>query len=192
MLYIIALVAFYICIDWMQNNLISQAVAMEAHVIPDDVMPALNQIACTNFGPFIQPVMCPFHQRRNTSFRPTTKISLSFAFVALSMLYSTVVQQLICTAGTCYKYPTGCADAPFEAKGTAVVMFTNHVNVWVQAPVYICITSSRIFAHVTGLEYAHDNSPHGLKVVVHCQLTHDCRGICRRAGALLLCSRTPI
>jgi POT family proton-dependent oligopeptide transporter len=53
MLYVIAFVAFFICFDWMQNNLISQAVAMEAHIIPDDVMPALNQIAYTNFGLFI-------------------------------------------------------------------------------------------------------------------------------------------
>jgi hypothetical protein len=150
----------------MQNNLISQAANMEAHVIPNDVMPALNQVACIIFGPLIQSVLYPFLQRHNISFRPMVKITVGFTFIALSMLYTTILQQLIYTAGPCYKHPKFCPGASPDWQDTARFRLPNHINIWIQAPVYIFIAIGEIFAYVTGLEYAYDSSPHGLKAIV--------------------------
>ncbi|KAF2792805.1 hypothetical protein K505DRAFT_245859, partial [Melanomma pulvis-pyrius CBS 109.77] len=170
---LIAFVVFYICFDQMQNNLISQAATMEPHNIPNDIMPAMNQVACIIFGPLIQSVLYPFLHRRKIFFKPIARITVGFGFVALSMLYATLVQQLIYTTGPCYKNPRDCPAAWSAGKdllGTQLseVAFRNpnHVNIWIQTPVYILIAIGEIFAYVTGLEYAYDNSPKGMKAIV--------------------------
>ena len=162
----VAFAAFYLCFDQMQNNLISQAANMETHVMPNDVMPALNQVACIILGPLIQSVLYPFLQRRNIPFRPIAKITVGFAFVALSMLYATILQQFIYTDGPCYNHPGICPGDSPNGQATARFKLPNHINIWIQAPVYIFIAIGEIFAYVTGLEYAYDNSPHGLKAIV--------------------------
>jgi hypothetical protein len=91
---------------------------------------------------------------------------VGFAFVALSMLYDTILQQFIYTDGPCYKHPGICPGASPNDQATAHFKLPNHINIWIQAPVYIFIAIGEIFAYVTGLEYAYDNSPHGLKAIV--------------------------
>ena len=139
---LIAFVVFYVCFDQMQNNLISQAADMETHGTPNDLVPAMNQVGCIVFAPLIQEVLYPFLHRRRIYLRPVTRITIGFCFVALSMLYATVVQHFI------YSFP--------EAK----------VNVWIQAPLYFLLAIGEVFAMVTAMEYAYDHSPKDMKVVV--------------------------
>ncbi|ORX90763.1 POT family-domain-containing protein [Clohesyomyces aquaticus] len=158
----IAFVVFYVCFDQMQNNLISQAGQMQFSGPPNDAVPAINQVACVVLGPVIQHGLYPFLIRRRIRFRSIARITVGFLFVALAMLYATIVQQVIYTAPPCYSHPNACP----KVKHTYRLSVPNHVNVWIQGPVYVFVATGEIFAYVTALEYANDNSPTDMKAIV--------------------------
>lgn len=139
---LIAFVVFYVCFDQMQNNLISQNAQMETHGTPNDLIGAMNQVGCIIFAPLIQEILYPFLHRRRIYLRPVTRITIGFCFVASSMLYATIVQHFIYSAG--------------NAK----------INVWIQAPLYFLLAIGEVFAMVTAMEYAYDHSPKDMKAVV--------------------------
>ncbi|ELU40040.1 PTR2 domain-containing protein [Rhizoctonia solani AG-1 IA] len=69
------------------------------------------------------------------------------------MVYTTVIQYYIYKKGPCGKFASKCDDpAP--------------LNVWLQAPSYVIIGLSEIFASITGLEYAFTKAPERMKSVV--------------------------
>jgi POT family proton-dependent oligopeptide transporter len=148
----LAFVIFYLCFDQMQNNLISQAGQMESSGTPNDLLPAMNQVGCIVFGPLVQEVLYPLLHRRGVYLTPIARITIGFVFVTLSMMYATIVQTLIYQSPPCYNQPQTCGS--------------NKINVWIQAPLYFLISAGEVFAYVTALEYANENSPKGLKVVV--------------------------
>ncbi|KAF1927278.1 MFS general substrate transporter [Didymella exigua CBS 183.55] len=139
---LIAFVVFYLCFDQMQNNLISQAAEMETNGTPNDLVPALNQVGCIVFAPLIQEVLYPFLHRRRIYLRPVIRITIGFCFIASSMLYATIIQHFIYTSP--------------NAK----------VNVWIQGPLYILMAIGEVFAMVTAMEYAYENSPQRMKAIV--------------------------
>jgi POT family proton-dependent oligopeptide transporter len=136
----------------MQNNLISQAGQMETRGTPNDLLPAMNQVGCIVFGPLIQEVLYPLLHRVRIYPTPRTRITIGFAFISLSMMYATIVQALIYKSLPCHTQPGICGP--------------NQINVWIQAPVYLLMSIGEIFAFVTALEYANENSPKTLEVVV--------------------------
>lgn len=150
---------FYVCFDQMQNNLISQAGQMETHAIPNDAMPAMNQVACIVLGPIIQYFLYPLLNRHKIDFKPIARITVGFVFIAMSMLYATVVQHAIYSAPPCFKLPGQCKALDGD-------VLPNRVNVWIQAPVYILLAVGEIFAFVTALEYVYDHSPQNMKAIV--------------------------
>jgi len=155
----IGFIAFYVCFDQMQNNLISQAGQMTAHGVPNDLLPALNQVACIILGPLIQNGIYPFLHKRNIYFRPIARITLGFLFTTVSMVYAAVVQYLIYQSPPCYTHASDCDGQDGKPRG-------NDINVWIQAPVYFLIAAGEIFAYVTALEYAYEHAPRDMKVIV--------------------------
>lgn len=159
---LVAFVVYWVCFDQMQNNLISQAKQMETHGIPNDLLPAVNQVACIIIGPILQLGLYPYLTRRKISFRPIARITVGFIFVALSMLYATIVQYLIYNAPPCFDRPGECRGHLSMGKHHVA----NRVNVWVQTPVYVLLSTGEILASVTGLEYAYDHSPKDMRALV--------------------------
>lgn len=82
------------------------------------------------------------------------------------MLYATIVQRLIYNVDPCYNHPRLCSNVSPDGKDTATSRLPNHVKVWVQAPVYICIIIGEMFAYVTDLEQAYNIPPQGLRAMV--------------------------
>lgn len=114
---LVAFVVFYICFDQMQNNLISQAGRMETNGTPNDLPSSMNQLGCIVLGPLIQEVFYPFLHRQRIYLGPILRITIGFLFMALSMLYATVVQYMIYQSSSCYHHletcnPTGSANHP--------------------------------------------------------------------------------
>jgi POT family proton-dependent oligopeptide transporter len=155
---LLTFVMFYVCFDQMQNNLISQAGQMDTQGTPNDLLPALNQVGCIVMGPLIQMGLYPFLHRRRIYIGPVMRITIGFGFMALAMLYATVVQHAIYSSPPCAESPELCSDLDVGIQGRP--------NVWLQAPIYFLISTGEIFAYVTGLEYAYDHSPKDMKVIV--------------------------
>jgi POT family proton-dependent oligopeptide transporter len=155
---LLTFVMFYVCFDQMQNNLISQAGQMDTKGTPNDLLPALNQVGCIVMGPLIQMGLYPFLHRRRIYIGPVMRITIGFGFMALAMLYATVVQHAIYSSPPCSESLDLCSDLDIGIQGRP--------NVWLQAPIYFLISTGEIFAYVTGLEYAYDHSPKDMKVIV--------------------------
>jgi POT family proton-dependent oligopeptide transporter len=151
-------VMFYVCFDQMQNNLISQAGQLNTQNVPNDLLPALNQVGCIVIGPLIQMGLYPLLHRRKIYIGPIVRITIGFGFMALAMLYAAVVQYAIYKSPICHDNHGDCT--------TSSSALQIRPSVWLQAPVYFLISTGEIFSYVTGLEYAYDHSPSDMKVIV--------------------------
>jgi POT family proton-dependent oligopeptide transporter len=76
--------------------------------------------------------------------------------MAVAFAYASGVQALIYSAAPCYTNPLAC---PASNHGT----IPNHVNVFIQAPVYIIVGLSEIFFINAGKEFAYNHSPPSMK-----------------------------
>ena len=103
-------------------------------------------------------IVYPGLRKIGIPFRPITRITLGFVFAALAMAYAAIVQHLIYSAGPCYEAPLNCPAANETEP--------NHVHVAVQAPSYLFVAFSEIFASITGLEYAFTKAPPSMKSFV--------------------------
>lgn len=135
---------------------------MAGHGIPNDLMQNFDPIAIIVFVPILDRLVYPLLQRLHISFKPITRITFGFFVASLAMLYAAVLQHEIYSTGPCYKSPLVCPEA-FDANGVA---HGNNIHVAIQAPAYMLIGISEIFASVTGLEYAYMKAPPSMKSFV--------------------------
>ncbi|KAF9728566.1 oligopeptide transporter [Paraphaeosphaeria minitans] len=155
---LLAFIVFYICFDQMQNNLISQSAQMETSGTPNDMLSAMNQVGCILFTPFIHHVIYPLLHKRHIYLQPITRITIGFGFVASSMAYTTIVQNVIYSSVPCYNHPRACSSVANREP--------NHVNVWIQAPVFFLIAMGEVWAYVTALEIAYSHAPQNMKAMI--------------------------
>lgn len=135
---------------------------MDGHGVPNDLMQNFDPIAILIFVPIFDRLVFPYLRKKNIKFRPIARISVGFVLASLSMAYAAVVQHLIYSAPPCYGHPLKCP----EALGADGVAKGNKVHIAVQAPAYVFIGISEIFASVTGLEYAYLKAPPSMKSFV--------------------------
>ncbi|KAJ4356477.1 peptide transporter ptr2 [Didymosphaeria variabile] len=154
----LAFIVFYICFDQMQNNLISQSAQMETGSTPNDMLPAMNQVGCILFTPLIHHVIYPLLHKRHIYLKPITRITIGFGFVVASMAYAAIVQSAIYSTGPCYDHPRTCSSVANREP--------NHVNIWLQAPVFFLIAMGEVWAYVTALEIAYSHAPKNMKSMI--------------------------
>ncbi|KAF1974102.1 MFS general substrate transporter [Bimuria novae-zelandiae CBS 107.79] len=147
---LLGFVTFYVCFDQMQNNLISQAGQLKTNGTPNDLLPAINQVGCIIFGPIVSLIIYPQLFRRKVYPTPIERIVVGFIFVVISMLWATILQLAI--------YKTSHCDTQ--------QCVSSEISVWIQAPVYLFLSIGEVFALTAGIEYAHNQSPKGARVVV--------------------------
>lgn len=145
---------YWVVYGQMLNNFISQAGQMELHGLPNDILQAIDSLAIIIFIPIFESLLYPFI-RRFTPFKAITKIFWGFVFGSIAMVYASVLQHYIYSAGPCYDHPKACAER--------YLTVPNHVHVAVQTPAYFFIAISEILASITGLEYAYTKAPVSMK-----------------------------
>ncbi|KAE9973412.1 hypothetical protein EG327_009099 [Venturia inaequalis] len=154
----LSLLIFYLCINQIYNNLVSQAGQMNLHNVPNDMIQVFSGVACVIFGPVIQGLYSLLAKRK-IPFGPIARITAAFIVCAGAMAYAAGVQQLIYRSGPCYQYPLSC-----EASQGGKI--PNDISVWVQLPVYFILAVAEIFGFVTASEYAYSKAPKDMKAVV--------------------------
>ncbi|KAF2841748.1 hypothetical protein M501DRAFT_929637 [Patellaria atrata CBS 101060] len=155
---IFSLLIFYLCINQMYNNLVSQAGQMNLMNIPNDMIQAFNGVACIIFGPIIQALYNLLAKKR-IIFGPIARITVSFVFCGAGMAYAAIVQKVIYSKRPCYDRPLAC---PAANDGT----IPNDVSIWIQIPVYFLLAIAEIFGFVTAFEYSYSKAPREMKAVV--------------------------
>lgn len=151
---------YWVVYGQFSGNFVTQAGQMQGHGIPNDLMQNFDPIAIIVFIPILELAVYPLLRKLNLPFRPITRISLGFIVASLAMVYAAIVQHLIYSAGPCY-------DAPLcDASIVDGVAQGNNVHIGIQAPAYVLIGISEIFASVSGLEYAYTKAPPSMKSFV--------------------------
>ncbi|MCJ1265026.1 peptide transporter ptr2 [Lobaria immixta] len=155
---ILSYVIFYLCVNQMFNNLVSQAGQMNLHGVPNDMIQAFSGVACILIGPLIQHLY-NFLASQKIPFRPIARIAVAFMFCGGTMAYATGVQKLIYVTEPCYDQPRAC-QASENGK------LPNDINVWVQIPIYFILAVGEILGFVTASEYAYSKAPQDMKTMV--------------------------
>lgn len=150
---------YWVVYSQMLNNFISQAGQMNLHGIPNDLMQNWDPITIIIFIPICDYFMYPALAKLGFKMYPVTRIFWGFMLGAGAMAYAAGVQKLIYETGPCYDAPAAC-DAALQADGSYE---PNNVHVAIQAPAYLLIGLSEIFASITGLEYAFTKAPASMK-----------------------------
>lgn len=152
-------VPFYLCINQITNNLVSQAGQMQLSGIPNDTIQALNPIACVLLGPIIQKLLYPGLQKHGIAFGPIARMTWSFITMSSAMGFAAGLQKLIYTRGPCYESPLTCPDS----NGGRI---PNHISVWVQTPVYFLLAFAEILGFTTLSEYSYSKAPKDMRSLV--------------------------
>ncbi|KZT71072.1 PTR2-domain-containing protein [Daedalea quercina L-15889] len=150
---------FYLSMNQLNSNLISQAATMETYGVPNDILSNLDPLSLIFLIPLFDVVIYPYLRRRRVRLTPLRKITTGFYVVSLSMAYTAVVQYRIYATNPCQQYVATCVNEDGER-------VTSSINVWVQAGSFILISISEVLASVTGLEYAFTKAPKGMRSLV--------------------------
>lgn len=134
---------------------------MQGYGMPNDFMQNFDPISILIFTPVLDRIIYPILRRMGIELRPIARITIGFSFASLCMVYATIVQHLVYSAGPCYNAPGAC---PAGMDGETPL--PNNVHIAVQAPAYVFIGLAEIFISVTGLEYAYTKAPPSMKSFV--------------------------
>lgn len=156
-------ILFYLGINQMSNNLISQAGQMQLTRIPNDAIQIINPIACIILGPLIQHLLFPTLARYHIAFGPIARMGVALLFMSASMAYAAVTQRLIYKQAPCFDHPLYCSAAQISDSTTSR---PNNIKVWVQIPVYVLMAVAEILGFATLSEYSYSKAPRHLKTVV--------------------------
>ncbi|KAF8608890.1 PTR2-domain-containing protein [Ceratobasidium sp. AG-I] len=144
---------FWVPYNQMTNNIVSQAGTMSTHGVPNDILQNIDPIAIIIIIPLMDRLVYPGLRKLGWVVRPIQRITFGFILMALSMLYTALLQRAIYRTNPCGKFVTDC-DTP------------SYLNVWLQTPAYVLIAAGEIFASITGLEYAFTKAPLRMKSLV--------------------------
>ncbi|RYO77239.1 hypothetical protein DL762_009393 [Monosporascus cannonballus] len=144
---------FWLAYGQMTNNLVSQAATMKLGAVPNDIVHNLNPFALLILIPICDKFVYPALEKAGLKFTPIKKITGGFAAGTVSMVVAAVIQHSIYKQSLCGKFASDCDTPP-------------DIWVWVQAPAYILIALSEIFASITGLEYAFTKAPKNMRSLI--------------------------
>ena len=149
----------WLCHNQIITNLISQAGQMETHGIPNDIMMNLNPITVIIFLPIVQRILYPTLRKWKLRFGTISRITVGFVLEATALAYTASVQHMIYRERPCFSHPLNCAASPHGS-------IPNHINVFIQTPVYVIDGIAEIFFDVTSQEYAYTMAPSSMKSLV--------------------------
>ncbi|KAJ1923499.1 peptide transporter ptr2 [Tieghemiomyces parasiticus] len=150
---------YWLCYSQITNNLISQASTMDTGGVPNDIMNNIDPLALTIMIPIFDRIIYPFLRRVGLNPKPVRRMAMGFMFAAIAMAYTAIIQHVIYTRGPNFDHPL------VDSNGNATDI-PNDITVGAQAPSYLFIALSEIFAVVTGLEYAYTKAPTSMKSIV--------------------------
>ncbi|KAF2269114.1 PTR2-domain-containing protein [Lojkania enalia] len=152
---------YWVTYSQMLNNFISQAGQMELHGIPNDILQNIDPITIIILIPLLDRLIYPFiRSTLHFRFGPVSRITWGFMLASLAMAYAAILQSRIYSSPPCFTSPSKCEAGKLNENGK---FNPNQVHVAWQAPAYILVAISEIFASVTGLEFAYTRAPENMK-----------------------------
>jgi POT family proton-dependent oligopeptide transporter len=156
---------YWITYNQLNNNLTSQAATMKLNGIPNDILSNLDPFALIILIPFCDLVFYPALRKLRINFTPIKKITTGFILGSLAMIWTCVLQHFIYKSSVCGHNAAGLLPLSLGGDGEIVCPPVS-LNVWLQAPAYVLIAASEIFASITSLEYAFSKAPRNMRSLV--------------------------
>ncbi|KEZ39441.1 hypothetical protein SAPIO_CDS10160 [Scedosporium apiospermum] len=144
----------WLCYEQNQTNLVSQSGQMITYGIPNDAVSSLNPIFVLVVVPLFERCVYPYMHKAKLDPRPTVRMTLGFALIAVSMAIAAGVQQIVYNAAPCY-------DRPLECPASNNGKIPNQASFLLQIPVHIVGAIGEVLWSVSGSEYAYNKAaPH--------------------------------
>ncbi|KXN72695.1 hypothetical protein CONCODRAFT_23097, partial [Conidiobolus coronatus NRRL 28638] len=108
--------------------------------------------------PVFDTLVIPALRKMGFKLGPVTRIIIGYAICVITFIYATVLEHFVYSTGPYYSdlnKPLGATEYP-----------KNHISIWWQIPVYVCVAIAEIFASATGLEFAYKYAAPELKSLV--------------------------
>ena len=129
---ILCFIVFYLCLNQVINNIISQSGEMETSGLSNDTIQSLNPLACIILGPIIQKGLFPYLTSHHIPFRPIARITVAIMFILLDMAYAAGIQKFIYSHPPCHYHPLSCPAASLPDDDAS--RKSNNVCVWGSDP----------------------------------------------------------
>ncbi|KAM0787985.1 hypothetical protein ACM66B_006187 [Microbotryomycetes sp. NB124-2] len=146
---------FWVCYNQVYGNLVSQAAVLNNHGLPNELVSNLNPLALVILIPIFDLIIYPLVRKCGIRVTPIRKITAGFIAASLSMVSAAVMQSQIYAQSPCGRFAATCEEQQFI-----------NVSVWAQAPTFILVAISEIFASITGLEVAYNKAPKSMRSLV--------------------------
>ncbi|KAF7360967.1 putative peptide transporter ptr2 [Mycena sanguinolenta] len=164
---------YWLTANQLSNNLTSQAATLTTNGMPNDFLSNLDPLVLVLCIPLCDFFLYPALQRWRIRFTSLKRITTGFLvgktllFFLLSvltdiyagataMIWAAILQHRIYQTSPCGHAAATCTDSAGNHR-------VSPLNVWIQAPVYILIALSEIFAAITGYEYAFSKAPENMR-----------------------------
>ncbi|PLB41616.1 putative POT peptide transporter [Aspergillus candidus] len=149
---------FWLCNGQATSNLVSQAMSMNTHGVPNDMMGFCNPATILIAVPLFETVIFPMLRRFNIRFKPISRMTTGFFIKACAIAYAAILQELIYRASPCQRSP--------EIEGCGETRRGEKISIFLQVPVYSMIGLSEFFAVLSGMEYAYTKAPQSMRSIV--------------------------
>ncbi|KAF7360979.1 putative peptide transporter ptr2 [Mycena sanguinolenta] len=169
---------YWLTVNQLNNNLTSQAATLTTNGVPNDLLSNLDPLVLVLCIPLCDFFLYPALQKWRIRFTPLKRITIGF-----------LLGKTILSSPRFYTNPSVFMQVPplwfglqfcsiVFTKRVHAVMLRRHarivpgtprvspLNVWIQAPAYILIALSEIFASITGFEYAFSKAPENMRSLV--------------------------
>ncbi|KAK4050551.1 hypothetical protein OIO90_005018 [Microbotryomycetes sp. JL221] len=146
---------YWVCYNQVSGNLVSQAATLDNMGLPNELVSNLNPLALVVLIPIFDLFIYPMVRKCGIKVTPVRKITAGFITASLSMVSAAVMQAHIYKTSPCGNYAATCEEQPFI-----------NLSVWSQAPTFILVAISEIFASITGLEVAYNKAPKSMRSLV--------------------------
>ncbi|PLN75343.1 POT peptide transporter [Aspergillus taichungensis] len=166
---------FWLCNGQATSNLVSQAMSMNTHGIPNDMMGFCNPATILIAVPLFETVIFPTLRRFNIRFKPISRMTTGFFIKACAIAYAAVLQertydqslriQPTNRLGPVIYKASPCQRSP-EIEGCGETRRGEKISIFLQVPVYSMIGLSEFFAVLSGMEYAYTKAPQSMRSIV--------------------------
>ncbi|KAJ7364701.1 peptide transporter PTR2A [Mycena albidolilacea] len=150
---------YWLTVNQLNSNLTSQAATLTTNGMPNDLLSNLDPLVLVFCIPFCDFFLYPALQRRRIRFTSLKRITLGFFVGSAAMVWAAVLQHNIYQTSPCGHAAATCTDTAGNPR-------VSPLNVWIQAPAYVLIALSEIFASITGFEYAFAKAPANMRSLV--------------------------
>ncbi|KAJ6453949.1 peptide transporter PTR2A [Mycena sanguinolenta] len=150
---------YWLTANQLNNNLTSQAATLTTNGMPNDLLSDLNPLVLVLCIPLCDFFFYPALRRRKIRFTSLKRITTGFLVGSAAMVWAAILQHRIYQTSPCGHAAATCTDSAGNPH-------VSPLNVWTQAPAYILIALSEIFASITGFEYAFSKAPENMRSFV--------------------------